>query len=138
MTIVLGQIDISFAVEDAQKVFSLFAKVMPVAAEHAIRVVAKELLADSKLFVPVLTGALKDSGRVEEIPTLDKAVRVVRVIYGDVMTLYARIQHEKPFNHPSLGLFGAAKFLEKPLIQNAQFYVRLLVAEYELYIKNEL
>lgn len=133
-----GSIDVTFSTADAKELLKVFANVVPDAAQHAIRVVAEELLRDSKLYVPVLTGALKDSGRVEEVPTLDDAVRVARVIYGNADVLYARIQHEKPFNHPSLGFFGPAKFLEEPLIKNAEFYVLLLVAEYELYLTQHL
>lgn len=129
---VFGSIDVTFSVEDARQVLAGFALQVPAAAEHAIRVVAEALLQDSQLFVPVLTGQLKDSGRVEEVPTIDQAIKVVRVVYGDLETVYARIQHEKPFNHPSLGFYGAAKYLEKPLMLNADFYAKLLVAEYEL------
>lgn len=134
----LGTIDVTFNTADAQELLKVFANVMPDAAAHALKVVAEELLRDSKLYVPVLTGALKDSGRVEELPTIDDALRVVRVIYGSADVLYARIQHEKPFNHPSLGFFGPAKFLQEPLTRNAQFYGLLLVAEYELYLTQNL
>ena len=133
-----GSIEVKFDVDDHEEVFSKFLLQAPDAAAHAIRVVAKELLRDSKLYVPVLTGDLKDTGRVEDVLTLDDAVRMVRVVYGNHKVLYARIQHEKAFNHPSLGIFGPAKFLETPLLRNAVFYGALLVAEYELYLKNNL
>ena len=82
------------------------------AMEYALIKVAERLLSDSRIYVPVLTGALKDSGRVELIPTLDDAVRYVQVTYN---TDYAEKQHELPFRHPSLGYYGAAKYLTKPL-----------------------
>jgi len=101
------------------------------AAEHALVQVARRLLADSKAFVPVLTGALKDSGKVEIFPTLKQAVSMVRVVYD---LEYAERQHEIPYNHPSLGFFGAARYLTKPLEMFGDFYQRLFTFEMQRYI----
>ena len=51
------------------------------AAEAAMRAVAERLLSDSRIYVPVLTGALKDSGRVEVMPSFGEAVTAFRVVY---------------------------------------------------------
>jgi hypothetical protein len=95
-------------------------------AEEALVVVAREFLNDSKLYVPVLTGALKDSGHVEVAPSGDNE-RVVRVVYD---VFYAWMQHERPFWHPSLGFYGAARYMELPLLRFADFYLALFVDEY--------
>lgn len=108
------------------------------AAESALRAVARELLADTRLYVPIFTGALKDSGRVEEF-TLTDAIRVARVVFGDTQkVVYAAIQHEVPFNHPSLGYYGAAKYLERPLQANLRFYLLLFAAEYQAALNRRL
>jgi len=131
---VIGTIDVSFSSSSLVQGLVRYAQTVPEAANHAIRVVAKELLKDSRLYVPVLTGELLKSGRVEELPSLEDAVKVARVVYGSANVVYAKIQHEKPFNHPSLGFFGPAKFLEKPLVDNGEFYQVLLATEYELFL----
>lgn len=120
-------------------VLAQYTKVLPQAIDHALAVVARELLIDAKMHVPVLTGALKSSGRVEDMPDFDAAVRTVRVVFGDPFLIrYAAIQHEKPYWHPSLGFYGAAKFLEKPLEQNAVFYLELMRVEVERFIQRAL
>lgn len=104
---------------------------MQAATEFALIKVAERLLADSRIYVPVLTGALKDSGKVELIPTLDDAVRYVQVTYN---TDYAERQHEIPYRHPSLGFYGAAKYLTKPLEAYGPFYLDLFVLEFDSYV----
>lgn len=101
------------------------------AANFALHQVAIRLLADSQAFVPVLTGALKDSGRVDTIPTLKQSVNMVQVRYA---IFYAERQHEIEYNHPSLGFFGASKFLSKPLELFGDFYQRLFVFEMKGFI----
>lgn len=102
------------------------------AAEHALRAIAERLLSDSRIFVPVLTGALKDSGHVEIMPTLNEAISAFRVVY-DVS--YAERQHEVEYRHPSLGFFGAAKYLEKPLTLFGEFYINLYTFEFDEYVR---
>lgn len=102
------------------------------AAEYALEKVAERLLADSRIYVPVLTGALKSSGHVEKMPTTDDAVKSFRVIYD---MSYAEKQHEEEFRHPSLGFFGAAKYLEKPLDLFREFYIELYTFEFNEYVE---
>lgn len=101
------------------------------AAEFALHQVAERLLSDSRIFVPVLTGALKDSGKIVEQPSFGDAVEAVRVTYD---LRYAEKQHEEEFRHPSLGFFGAAKYLTKPLEQFGDFYLRLYTFEFERFV----
>lgn len=101
------------------------------AAEFALHQIAERLLSDSRLFVPVLTGALKDSGKVEEMPSFGDAVKIVQVTYD---LHYAEKQHEEEFRHPSLGFFGAARYLTKPLELFGDFYLQLYTFEFERYV----
>ena len=127
----VGTIQVSFETDDVRRRLGEFREWSSRAAYSAQLIVARELLKDAKLFVPVLTGALKDSGRVEPLPVYDDTLRVVRVIFGSAQVVYAAIQHENPdYWHPSLGFHGATKFLEKPLRQNREFYLYLFLAEY--------
>lgn len=102
------------------------------ATAYALERVAERLLADSRLYVPVLTGALKDSGHVEVIPTFDDALEFVRVVYP---LDYAEKQHEGDYRHPSLGFKGPAKYLEKPLTLYGQFYLNLFTFEFDEYVE---
>ena len=95
------------------------------AASAAMRAVAEALLADSRAFVPVLSGKLLDSGRIEEIPNLDTGIVYYRIVYGNDVVEYARTQHDDPYNHPSLGFFGRARYLAKPMELNGRYYTEL-------------
>lgn len=107
-------------------------KRLTAASEYALVQVANRLLADSRAFVPVLTGDLKDSGRVETMPTSDEAFRVIRVIYD---MSYAEKQHEGDYWHPSLGYFGAAKYLAKPLELFGAYYIQLFEFEFKRHVE---
>ncbi len=89
----------------------------------ALAEAAEELLFDSKQYVPVLTGALKDSGQVSQVLGV-KGKQQISVVYP---LHYAERQHELEFKHPSLrqGRF-AAKFLSTPATLNAGFYQELI------------
>lgn len=102
------------------------------AAQAALKQVAERLLADSRIFVPVLTGQLKDSGYVEQLPTLSAAVVKLQAVYS---MPYAEKQHEVEYRHPSLGFFGAALYLEKPLQLFGEFYKELYLFEFNDFVK---
>lgn len=104
------------------------------AASFALEKVAERLLSDSRLFVPVLTGQLRDSARVEQFPTMFDAVVEFRVRYS---MPYAKTQHEDQYNHPSLGFYGAARYLAKPLELFGDFYLRLYQFEFRAYAKKQ-
>lgn len=104
------------------------------AAEQALVEVAHALLADSRAFVPVLSGALIDSGRVEVVPSLLDAINVVRVVYGNEGVPYAIRQHEEPFRHPSLGFTGRALYLARPFELNARFYQELFAISFRRFL----
>jgi len=94
---------------------------------EALKTVAEALLSDSRAYVPVLTGDLLRSGRVEVIRHHKRfGTDQVRVVYGrEQVIIYAETQHEDPYNHPSLGFFGAAKYLTQPWQANLAFYQAL-------------
>lgn len=128
-----GTFEITFNAESMSGLLSELQGAFIEAIDRALIVVAEQLLKDSKLYVPVLTGQLRDSGRTHDLPDPPKGFeRRVQVIYGDADVIYAWIQHETPFNHPSLGFFGPAKYLEKPLTLNAAYYEQLFIAEVEI------
>lgn len=102
------------------------------AVRYALTRVAERLLADSRQYVPVLTGALKDSGTVEIMPKIDDAFEMVRLSYP---LDYAETQHEDEYRHPSLGFYGAAKYLAKPLEQYGAFYFELFTFEFDEFVE---
>jgi len=98
----------------------------------ASRTVAERWLSDSKDYVPVLTGALKDSGYVARAKIAGSAAVRFSVFYN---TRYAEKQHEEEFNHPSLGFFGRAAYLTKPLEANKDFYEQLFALAMKRYLE---
>jgi len=130
-----GSFSIDFDTSDFRGLVGHIRRFSLEAADYALLVVANELLRDAQLYVPVLSGRLRDSGRVEDMPEPEGAhIRRVRVVYGNADVMYAWIQHEVPYNHPSLGLYGPAKYLETPLMMNHNFYMSLFAVEYDLYL----
>lgn len=84
------------------------------AQADAMRAEAEALLADSQLLVPVETGALKASGRVEDVRLAGDSSDFV-VAYGGEGIDYAIRQHEDLTLHHPQG--GSAKFLERPALE---------------------
>lgn len=100
---------------------------------RATLAVANQLLQDTQPFVPVLTGALKDSGEVRPDigPRIDADIKVVLAY----TTKYAAKQHEGNYNHPSLGFKGAAKYITRPLEMFLPFYQAVYLFELERHTK---
>lgn len=128
----IGTISIDLDFGSFRRDLDIFVTEVREAVRHALFVVARELWKDSKLYVPVLTGRLRDSGRVKESPYSISDSIEVRVIYGNEVVTWAIKQHEVPYNHPSLGFFGPAKYLDKPLQQNYGFYLSLFNTEVQI------
>lgn len=82
------------------------------------------ILEQSKPYVPVDTGRLRDSGEVTKIPNgyqLKYEARNPKTGYN-----YAPIQHENlEFNHT----VGQAKYLEAPLRKNMKLLKQMIVKE---------
>lgn len=112
------------------------------ASLRALKDVAAEFLRDTRPYVPILTGALLDSGRVEVKLDPGDAVDGVTVVYGGRTAFnipYARFQHEEELHHPSLAAGGgpfAAKYLEKPFRKNSQFYLLLYEMRLEFHFES--
>ena len=101
------------------------------ARREALQIVAREILTDTYAYVPVLTGALKDSGRIEFSPGFNDVDEVVKVIYGDDQTIaYAKTQHDDPYHHPSLGFYGRAAWFERVWALNGPYYAELFSLEF--------
>lgn len=97
----------------------------------ALLATAQLLLEDSRPYVPVLTGDLQDTGRVEVVKRFLGQTDIVKVVYGSEAVQYAYRQHEESFNHPSLGFTGAAKYLLIPYQTNRRFYLEFFSNEVE-------
>lgn len=86
------------------------------AAARALRAEAQEVLAHSQMEVPVDTGALKNSGRIDPIVGIKTTANSmeVDVVYGSTAADYAVYVHENlESHHPH----GNAKFVEGPLLR---------------------
>lgn len=87
-----------------------FAKVPP-----AVKHVMERVMDRSKAnYVPVKTGALRDSGRVSEPYHETFTTTAVDAIYGNASVYYALEQHETPWYHHPVGQW---KYLETPLLE---------------------
>jgi hypothetical protein len=92
---------------------------LPKAAASALHSEAEDIMKESKdNYVPILTGDLKDSGRVES-PVVEGQRVLVVAQYGNEKTeTYALVQHENlTLNHPG---GKQAKYLERPFVQRTQ------------------
>lgn len=86
----------------------------PKAAASALFTVANRIMNDSKEhFVPVRTGALKNSGHVS-LPEFGFRSVSVELGYGGAAAGYALAVHE---NLTAKHRIGSAKFLEKPMLK---------------------
>lgn len=105
------------------------------ALEQALFGVATSVLNESKKIVPVDTGNLRNSGRVDGPKMTSKGVEV-EIVYG---TGYAQIVHEDmTMDHSPSKLTvvtkrprrGQAKFLEIPVMAAAPKFARQVTARY--------
>src|SRR5262245_48992370 len=75
----------------------------------------EDVMTRSKTIVPVLTGKLRDSGKVQIEEMKDNQIRL-NLGYGDKTAWYAAIVHERlDVRHEN----GQAKFLESVIGENA-------------------
>lgn len=95
-------------IEQVNARLAQLAQEYPQQARAALYQEAEIEMAESKRRVPVDTGALHDSGRVEVV---DDGVRLA---YGDAAVDYAIYVHE---NLEALHPVGEAKFLERPILE---------------------
>lgn len=94
----MSSFQVWFDVSDAMSGFGKLRDKIIKAIEKGIELTAEQLLRDARPYVPMLTGALRDSGRVEKLKRL--AYRLIwdaaNPINGFV---YAERQHEEVFQH---------------------------------------
>jgi len=99
-----------------------FAKIPVVAFQFMEGVMARS----KAEFVPVKTGALRDSGRVEPPQHPQYRNTSVDAVYGGGAVTYALEQHETPwYRHP----VGQWKYLEQPLLESAGSAAEVMAAE---------
>lgn len=95
---------------------------VPLAAKR----VMEDVMRDSKAnYVPVKTGALRNSGRVEE-PVWAVKGWTVDAVYGNAGVNYALKQHETPYYYHPVGQW---KYLEQPLLQASGTAAQVVAAE---------
>ena len=86
---------------------------------------AEIIMTDAKNRTPVLTGALRESGHVEEPKVTDSEISV-RLAFGGPAAPYAVYVHERQgLHHP----VGEAKFLENAVNAGAPHLLAALAAE---------
>lgn len=103
---------------------TLFADVM--------RAEAQAIMNESKKIVPVDTGALKTSGRVDN-PEITPSDITVTIGYGGPSAPYAEIVHEDPTANHSPG--KTYKYLEIPVMAAEDKYFRAVAERFITYMR---
>jgi len=112
----LGYKPISIKIKVDTTQFPQWIQRFPQALKHALKDEADDIFAASQRIVPVKTGALRNSGRVEESEPSPGTFKVT-IGYGDPATYYAIRVHEDP--HARHAKPTQWKYLETPMV-NAQ------------------
>lgn len=102
------------------------------ALTQALFMEANEVLNASKRIVPVDTGALKNSGRVEQ-PKITPRDVSVEITYGGAAAPYALYVHEDPDASHAPG--KTFKFLEKPARERAPIFTRKVKERFITYVR---
>jgi hypothetical protein len=102
------------------------------ALEKAVFAEANAVLNESKKIVPVDTGALKSSGRVER-PVVNAAGVTVEVSYGGAAAPYALYVHEDPTASHAPG--KSFKFLEIPAMARRPVFVQNVKERFITYVR---
>lgn len=89
--------------------------------ERALFAEAQTVLNESKKIVPVDTGTLKNSGRVER-PKVSQKETSIEITYGGAAAGYALFVHENPTARHAPG--KTYKFLEIPAMAHADKFVQ--------------
>jgi len=95
--------------------------------------VSKVLLRDCRKYIPILTGALRDSGHIEKISNTKSFAKILiwDVASKDNGYIYAKKQYTEVLQHIN-GIY-AAEWLEKAVNENPYKYTRILT----LFIRRE-
>lgn len=98
----------------------------------AMRAEAQRIMNESKKIVPVDTGALKTSGRVET-PTVTATEIEVVIGYGGPAAPYAEIVHEDPDAQHAPG--KTFKYLEIPVMAAKDHFYRVVSERFITYMR---
>lgn len=107
--------------ERVERALADFARRAPRTAQRALRVEAEVEMGEAKKRTPVRTGALRASGRVEDLP----GELGVRWAYGGPAIPYAIKVHE---DLEAFHRVGQAKFLESVLVEATPYLVPRVAA----------
>jgi len=91
-------------------------------AEQAHLYVANLLIEDSKAFIPILTGQLRDSGRT--IRNKSTEISIIWEAYSPENFNYAEVQYYKELQH--IDGFYAARWAERAISESGHIYKTLL------------
>ena len=113
------------------------------ALAKAVTGAAQAVLSQSKKLVPVDTGVLKDSGRVENLK-MSSTMISIEITYGGAASQYAGVVHEDMSMNHSPALLthvtkrprrGQAKYLEIPVMANRKKFFKSIIGRYIRYFK---
>lgn len=123
--------DVRVELEGADRLARMFKKATDSGTirdlEQAVFGTANAVLNESKKIVPVDTGTLKDSGRVER-PKVDEDGIEVEITYGGAASRYALIVHENMNARHADG--KSAKYLEIPVKAAEATFVKSVLGRY--------
>ena len=94
---------------------------LPQVCQDALNEGAEVVLEDAKSLVPVKTGALRDSGRIE--PGLGDLPSVTIAFGGDGVDYALRVHEDLEMRHPNGGI---PKYLEEAYLRNEDYLLRLI------------
>lgn len=101
--------------------------------EKAVFTEANTVLNESKKIVPVATGALRASGKVDP-PATDDGVTLVEISYGGAAAPYALYVHEIPEYRHAAG--KSFKFLEIPAMAHRDKFTRAVKERVLMYLRS--
>jgi len=123
--------DVRFELKGADRLARLFEKAVASDTvndlKQAVYGTAEAVMNESKRIVPVDTGTLKDSGRVEQ-PKMSADGIEVELTYGGAASKYAFFVHEDMNARHADG--KTAKYLEKPVKAAEDTFVKDVMARY--------
>ena len=110
--------------KEAQARIALIRESAPQAISAAVRREAETEMTEAKKRTPVLTGALRASGKVWPVVQTGPEFAVA-MTFGDAASSYALYVHEntEAFHH-----VGQAKFLESVLLESARYMTQRIAA----------
>jgi hypothetical protein len=129
-------VNVSVELQGADRLARLLGRIENTAQEGALDQAmynaGTTVLNESKKIVPVDTGALKNSGRVEPVKRTKDSIEV-EITYGGAAAGYALYVHEDPAARHKPG--QTFKFLEIPVMAYQDKFIKSVMARYASYLR---